>query len=221
MANTPRAGARGQTGQGGQRGQGAPKQQPSGTTSVASLAGSRLYQRHVNEVKPALQREFNYANVMQVPALSKIVINIGMGEAIQNAKAMDNAVRDLADITGQRPVVTRAKRSVASFKLREGMAIGCMVTLRGRRMYDFLEKLANVALPRLRDFQGISGDSFDGRGNYTLGLREQLVFPEINYDRVDKVRGMEITIVTTARTDEEGRRLLSLLGMPFRTRAAR
>ena len=216
MANTPRAGARGQS---GQRGQGAPKQQPSGTTGVASLVGSRLHQRYVNEVKPALQREFNYANVMQVPALSKIVINIGMGEAIQNAKAMDNAVRDLADIAGQRPVVTRAKRSVASFKLREGMAIGCMVTLRGRRMYDFLEKLANVALPRLRDFQGISGDSFDGRGNYTLGLREQLVFPEINYDRVDKVRGMEITIVTTARTDEEGRRLLSLLGMPFRTKA--
>ncbi len=215
MANTPRAGARGQSGRS------APKQQPSGAAGANSLSASRLHEKYVNDVKPALQREFNYANVMQIPALSKIVINIGMGEAIQNAKAMDNAVRDLAEITGQRPVVTRAKRSVASFKLREGMAIGCMVTLRGRRMYDFLDKLVNVALPRLRDFQGISADSFDGRGNYTLGLREQLVFPEINYDRVDKVRGMEITIVTTSRTDEEGRRLLSLLGMPFRTRAAR
>jgi large subunit ribosomal protein L5 len=165
---------------------------------------------------PALQKEFGYSNVMQVPSLHKVVINIGMGEAIQNAKAMDNAVRDLSDITGQRPVVTRAKRSVAAFKLREGMQIGCMVTLRGQRMYDFLDKLVNVALPRLRDFQGVSADSFDGRGNYTLGIREQLVFPEINYDRIDKVRGMEITVVTTARTDEEGRRLLRLLGMPFK-----
>jgi large subunit ribosomal protein L5 len=165
---------------------------------------------------PALTKEFSYDNVMQVPRLHKVVINIGMGEALQNAKAMDNAVRDLSDITGQRPVVTRAKRSVAAFKLREGNAIGCMVTLRGRRMYDFLDKLVNVALPRLRDFQGVSADSFDGRGNYTLGIREQLVFPEINYDQVDKVRGMEITIVTTAPTDEEGRRLLKLLGMPFK-----
>jgi large subunit ribosomal protein L5 len=178
----------------------------------------RLQQRYGNEVVPALQKEFGYDNVMQVPRLAKVVINIGMGEAIQNAKAMDNAVRDLTDITGQRPVVTRAKRSVAAFKLREGMAIGCMVTLRGRRMYDFLDKLVNVALPRLRDFQGVSTDAFDGRGNYTLGIREQLVFPEINYDRIDKVRGMEITIVTTARTDEEGRRLLRLLGMPFRNK---
>jgi large subunit ribosomal protein L5 len=153
---------------------------------------------------------------MQVPGLHKVVINIGMGEALQNAKAMDNAVRDLTEITGQRPVVTRAKHSVAAFKLREGNAIGCMVTLRGRRMFDFLDKLINVALPRLRDFQGVSADSFDGRGNYTLGIREQLVFPEINYDQVDKVRGMEITIVTTAHTDEEGRRLLKLLGMPFK-----
>jgi large subunit ribosomal protein L5 len=175
-----------------------------------------LQQKYNNEVLPALQKEFNYDNVMQVPALHKVVINIGMGEAIQNAKAMENAVRDLADITGQRPVVTKAKRSVAAFKLREGMSIGCMVTLRGRRMYDFLDKLINVALPRLRDFQGVSADSFDGRGNYTLGIREQLVFPEINYDKIDKVRGMEITVVTTARTDEEGRRLLRLLGMPFK-----
>ena len=176
----------------------------------------RLQEKYRQEVLPALQKEFGFTNVMQVPALHKVVINIGMGEAIQNAKAMDNAVRDLADITGQRPVVTRAKRSVAAFKLREGMPIGCMVTLRGRHMYDFLDKLINVALPRLRDFQGISGDAFDGRGTYTLGIREQLVFPEINYDKIDKVRGMEITVVTTARTDEQGRRLLSMLGMPFK-----
>jgi large subunit ribosomal protein L5 len=153
---------------------------------------------------------------MQVPAVNKVVVNIGMGEAIQNAKAMDAAVADLAAITGQRPVITRAKRSVAAFKLREGMQIGCMVTLRGDRMYQFLDKLMNVALPRLRDFQGVSPEAFDGRGNYTLGLREQLVFPEIDYDKVDKVRGMEVSIVTTARTDEEGRRLLRLMGMPFK-----
>ncbi|MGH2485578.1 MAG: 50S ribosomal protein L5 [Ktedonobacterales bacterium] len=182
------------------------------------LQTPRLREKYRQEVMPALQKEFGFANVMQIPALHKVVINIGMGEAIQNAKAMDNAVRDLADITGQRPVVTKAKRSVAAFKLREGMPIGCMVTLRGRHMYDFLDKLVNVALPRLRDFQGISGDAFDGRGNYTLGIREQLVFPEISYDKIDKVRGMEITVVTTARTDEEGRRLLGLLGMPFKTK---
>lgn len=176
----------------------------------------RLQQRYQNEVMPALQKEFGYTNVMEVPALHKVVINIGMGEALQDAKRMDNAVRDITDITGQRPVVTKAKRSVATFKVREGQSIGCMVTLRGRRMYDFLDKLMNVALPRLRDFQGVSADSFDGRGNYTLGLREQLVFPEVDYDKVDKVRGMEITIVTTARTDEEGRRLLRLLGMPLK-----
>ncbi|MGZ3598745.1 MAG: 50S ribosomal protein L5 [Ktedonobacterales bacterium] len=186
------------------------------SAQTATPATPGLQQRYNNEVLPALQKEFNYDNVMQVPALHKVVINIGMGEAIQNAKAMENAVRDLTDITGQRPVVTKAKRSVAAFKLREGMPIGAMVTLRGRRMYDFLDKLINVALPRLRDFQGVSADSFDGRGNYTLGIREQLVFPEINYDKIDKVRGMEITIVTTARTDEEGRRLLRLLGMPFK-----
>jgi large subunit ribosomal protein L5 len=153
---------------------------------------------------------------MQVPTINKVVVNIGMGEAIQNAKAMDAAVADLAAITGQRPVITRAKRSVAAFKLREGMQIGCMVTLRGDRMYQFLDKLMNVALPRLRDFQGVSPEAFDGRGNYTLGLREQLVFPEIDYDKVDKVRGMEVSIVTTARTDEEGRRLLRMMGMPFK-----
>jgi len=177
---------------------------------------SRLKEKYQKEVVPTLQKEFDYNNPMQVPTVHKVVVNIGMGEAIQNAKAMDAAVSDLASITGQRPVITRAKRSVAAFKLREGMQIGCMVTLRGDRMYYFLDKLINVALPRLRDFQGISPEAFDGRGNYTLGLREQLVFPEIDYDKVDKVRGMEVSIVTTARTDEEGRRLLKLMGMPFK-----
>lgn len=181
------------------------------------MATPRLKEKYRQEVLPALQKEFNYSNVMQVPKVHKVVINIGMGEALQNAKAMDNAVRDLTDITGQKPVVTKAKRSVAAFKLREGNSIGCMVTLRGDRMFYFLDKLMNVALPRLRDFQGISPDAFDGRGNYTLGIREQLVFPEVDYDKVDKVRGMEITVVTTARTDEEGRRLLKLMGMPFRS----
>ena len=177
---------------------------------------SRLRDKYRDEVVPSLRKDFNYINPMQVPTISKVVVNIGMGEVIQNAKAMDAAVSDLATITGQRPVITRAKKSVAAFKLREGMQIGCMVTLRGERMYQFLDKLINVALPRIRDFQGISPEAFDGRGNYTLGLREQLVFPEIDYDKIDKVRGMEISIVTTAHTDEEGRRLLSLMGMPFR-----
>ena len=175
-----------------------------------------LKERYRQEVVPSLHKEFNYKNPMQVPTLHKVVINIGMGEVIQNSKAMDAAVADLTAITGQRPVITRAKKSVAAFKLREGMPIGCMVTLRGDRMYYFLDKLINVALPRIRDFQGISPDAFDGRGNYTLGLREQLVFPEIDYDKVDKLRGMEISIVTTARSDQEGRRLLALLGMPFK-----
>lgn len=177
---------------------------------------SQMKEKYLKEVVPALRKEFNYGNPMQVPSVHKVVVNIGMGEAIQNAKAMDAAVADLSTITGQRPVITRAKRSVAAFKLREGMQIGCMVTLRGARMYYFLDKLMNVALPRIRDFQGISAEAFDGRGNYTLGLREQLVFPEIDYDKVDKVRGMEISIVTTARTDEEARRLLKLMGMPFK-----
>jgi large subunit ribosomal protein L5 len=184
-----------------------------------AVATSRLKEKYKNEIAPALHKEFGYDNVMRIPRVEKVVINIGMGEAIQNAKAMDNAVRDVTDITGQKPVITRAKRSVAAFKLRQGMAIGVMVTLRDQRMWDFLDRLMNAALPRLRDFQGISPDAFDGRGNYTLGIREQLVFPEIDYDKVDKVRGMEITIVTTARTDEEGRRLLKLLGMPFRGKA--
>ncbi|MBV9688486.1 MAG: 50S ribosomal protein L5 [Ktedonobacteraceae bacterium] len=177
---------------------------------------SRLKEKYRQEVVPALQQEFNYKNPMQVPSIHKVVVNIGMGEAIQNSKAMDSAVADLTAITGQRPVITRAKRSVAAFKLREGMQIGCMVTLRSERMYQFLDKLMNIALPRLRDFQGVSAEAFDGRGNYTLGLREQLVFPEIDYDKVDKVRGMEVCIVTTARTDQEGQRLLRLMGMPFK-----
>ena len=175
-----------------------------------------LKERYRQEVAPSLRKEFGYENPMQVPTLHKVVINIGMGEVIQNSKAMDAAVADLTAITGQRPVITRAKKSVAAFKLREGMPIGCMVTLRGDRMYYFLDKLINVALPRIRDFQGISSDAFDGRGNYTLGLREQLVFPEIDYDKIDKLRGMEISIVTTAHSDQEGRRLLALLGMPFK-----
>ncbi|HUY75129.1 MAG TPA: 50S ribosomal protein L5 [Ktedonobacterales bacterium] len=195
---------------------------PSASATTGAPSGPvvppRLRERYFKEIVPALEEEFHYGNVMRVPGLHKIVINIGMGEAVQTPKAMDNAVRDLSEITGQRPVVTRAKRSVAAFKLREGMPIGAMVTLRGQRMYDFLDRLVNVALPRLRDFQGVSTDAFDGRGNYTLGIREQLVFPEIDYDKIDKVRGMEITIVTTARTDEEGRRLLRLLGMPFRNK---
>ncbi len=160
-------------------------------------------------------KEFGYGNVMQVPRVEKIVVNVGMGEALDNPKALDFAVQDLARITGQRPVVTRARRSIAGFKLRAGRAIGVKVTLRGERMWAFLDRLCNVALPRQRDFRGVP-ESFDGRGNYTLGLREQLVFPEINYDQIDKIRGLEISIVTSARTDEEGRRLLELLGMPFR-----
>src|SRR5579883_2611973 len=182
----------------------------------SSKMASDLKVKYAQEVVPALQKEFSYKNPMQVPTINKVVVNIGMGEVIQNAKAMDAAVADLAAITGQRPVITRAKKSVAAFKLREGMQIGCMVTLRGERMYYFLDKLVNVALPRIRDFQGVSSEAFDGRGNYTLGIREQLVFPEVDYDKIDKVRGMEISIVTTARTDEEGRALLKLMGMPFK-----
>ena len=161
-------------------------------------------------------REFSYGNLMQVPALHKVVLNIGMGEATSNPKALDAAVKDLTAIAGQKPVVKRAKKSVANFKLRAGNPIGIMVTLRGKRMYQFVDKLCTVSLPRQRDFQGISGDAFDGRGNYTLGLKEQLVFPEIEYDKVDKVRGLEISIVTTAKTDQEGKRLLKLMGMPFK-----
>ena len=171
---------------------------------------------HIKEAIPELMTKFGYSNVMQVPKLKKIVLNIGLGEAIQNPKALEAAEKDLVAISGQHPVVTRAKKPIASFKLRAGMPIGMMVTLRGRRMYDFFERLVNASLPRIRDFQGLPGNSLDGRGNYTLGLKEQIVFPEIDYDKVDKVRGLEISIVTTAHTDTEGKRLLEMMGMPFR-----
>ena len=176
---------------------------------------ARMRDKYREEVLPALMKEFEYGNVMQAPKLTKIVVNIGLGEAVQNAKAIDAAVGDLAAITGQRPVVTRAKKSIAAYKLREGMPIGAMVTLRGQRMYEFVDRLQSVALARIRDFRGISPNSFDGRGNYTLGLREQLIFPEVEYDKIDKTRGLEVTFVSTAKTDEEGRKLLELLGMPF------
>lgn len=175
-----------------------------------------LKERYKQEISPSLMKRFDYTSPMQVPKLEKVVINMGVGEAVQNAKVLDGAVEDLAQISGQKPVVTRAKKSIAGFKLREGMPIGAKVTLRGERMYDFLDKLINVALPRVRDFRGISPKAFDGRGNYTLGLKEQLVFPEIEYDKVDKVRGMDVVIVTTADTDEEARELLTQMGMPFR-----
>ena len=174
-----------------------------------------LKKQYADEVVPDLIKEFEYSSVMQVPRVTKIVVNVGLGEALDNAKAIEFAVNDITAITGQKPVLTKAKNSIASFKLREGRVIGLKVTLRGERMWAFLTRLIHVALPRTRDFQGISPDSFDGRGNYTLGLREQLIFPEINYDRIDKIRGMEVSIVTTAQQDEEGRRLLSMLGMPF------
>ncbi len=176
---------------------------------------ARLRDRYREEMVPALMQEFSYKNVMQVPKLEKIVINIGLGEAVQNARAIDAAVGDLTAITGQKPVVTKAKKSIAAFKLRQGMPIGAMVTLRGPRMYEFLDRLTQITLPRIRDFRGVSPNSFDGRGNYTLGLREQLAFPEIDYDRIDKTRGLEMSFVTTARNDEEGHRLLTMLGMPF------
>ncbi len=178
----------------------------------------RLKERYFKQVVPMMMKEFGYKNIMEVPRLVKVVVNVGVGEAIQNPKALDATVRDIATITGQKPIITRAKKSIAGFKLRAGMPIGVKVTLRGDRMYYFLDRLFNVALPRQRDFKGVSPDAFDGRGNYTLGLREQLVWPEIDYSSIDKVRGMEITIVTTAETDEEARRLLELLGMPFRRR---
>jgi large subunit ribosomal protein L5 len=165
---------------------------------------------------PALMKRFNYKNRMEVPKLEKIVINMGLGEAIQNIKILDSAAQEISQITGQKPVITKSKKSIAQFKLRTGMPIGCMVTLRKERMYEFFNRLVNVALPRVRDFKGLSGKSFDGRGNYALGIREQLIFPEIHYDKIDKVKGMNIVIVTTAKTDEEGKELLKLLGMPFR-----
>lgn len=177
---------------------------------------AKLKEVYQEKVVPALMKRFNYKNRMEVPKLEKIVINMGLGEAIQNIKILDSAAQELSQITGQKPVITKSKKSIAQFKLRTGMPIGCMVTLRKERMYEFFNRLVNVALPRVRDFKGISGKSFDGRGNYALGIREQLIFPEIHYDKIDKVKGMNIVIVTTAKTDEEGKELLRLLGMPFR-----
>jgi len=179
---------------------------------------ARLKEYYLKEVVPALMAKFNYKNVMQVPKLVKITVNMGVGEAVQNVKVLDGAVADLAQITGQKPVVTRAKKSVAGFKIREGMPIGCKVDLRGERMYEFFDRLVNIALPRVRDFRGVSPTSFDGRGNYTLGLKEQLIFPEIDYDKIDKIRGMDVVIVTSAKTDEEAKELLALMGMPFRNK---
>ena len=176
-----------------------------------------IIERYKETVVPALMKKFGYKNIMQVPKLEKIVVNMGLGEAIQNIKVIDTSLEELMTITGQKPVVTRAKRSIAQFKLRAGMPIGCMVTVRKKRMYEFFNRLVNVALPRVRDFKGVSNKAFDGRGNYTLGIREQIVFPEINYDKIDKIRGMNVVIVTTAKTDEEGKELLALLGMPFRS----
>ena len=177
---------------------------------------SRLKDLYSNEIKDAMVKKFGYKNVMQIPKLDKIVINMGVGEAKENAKVLDTAIKDLETITGQKAVVTRAKKSVANFKLREGMPIGCKVTLRGEKMYEFKDRLVNLALPRVRDFRGVNPDAFDGRGNYALGIKEQLIFPEIEYDKVDKVRGMDIIFVTTAETDEEARELLTLFGMPFK-----
>jgi large subunit ribosomal protein L5 len=177
---------------------------------------NRLQEKYQNSVRAELQNQFSYKSSMQIPKVEKIVINMGCGDAVANAKVLDDAVEELATITGQKPIITKAKKSIANFKLREGMPIGCKVTLRGTRMYEFLDKLVSIALPRVRDFHGINGNAFDGRGNYTLGVKEQLIFPEINFDKIKKVRGMDIVIVTTANTDEEGRALLSLMGMPFK-----
>ena len=175
----------------------------------------RLKEMYQEQVSPALKEQFRYENVMEIPRVTKIVVNIGMGEALTDANALDKAADDVATITGQKPIINRAKRSIANFRLREGNPIGVSATLRGSRMYEFLDRLVTAALPRIRDFQGLNPNAFDGRGNYSLGIREQLIFPEIDYDKVDKVRGMQVTIVTTARNDEEGRRLLELMGMPF------
>ncbi|ACV61251.1 ribosomal protein L5 [Desulfofarcimen acetoxidans DSM 771] len=176
----------------------------------------RLKDKYNNEIVSAMQNKFGYKNIMEVPKLEKVVVNMGVGEAAQNSKAIDAAVGDMVKITGQKPIVTKAKKSIAAFKLRAGMPIGCKTTLRGERMYEFADKLVSIVLPRVRDFRGVSPKSFDGRGNYTLGLREQIIFPEIEYDKVDKIRGMDIIFVTTAKTDEEGRELLRLMGMPFK-----
>ena len=177
---------------------------------------SRLQEKYSNEVIPALMEKFQYKNIMEVPKLEKVVLNVGIGEARENPKALEKAVEEITAITGQKPIVTKAKKSIANFKVREGMSVGIKVTLRGQKMYDFLDKLMNIALPRVRDFRGVSSTSFDGRGNYALGVKEQLIFPEIEYDKVDQIRGMDIIIVTTANTDEEAKEFLTLMGMPFR-----
>lgn len=179
------------------------------------MANPRLKDRYLNEVVPAMKEAFQYANAMQVPRLQKVVLNIGLGEALTNARALEGAATDLTAIAGQHPVITRAKRSIAQFRVREGQAIGMMVTLRQQRMWDFTDRLVSTALPRIRDFHGVSANGFDGRGNYNLGLREQIIFPEIEYDKIDRIRGMQVSVVTTAKTDEEARRLLELLGFPF------
>jgi len=176
----------------------------------------RLRKKYKDEIIPQLMKEFSFRNVMQVPKLDRVVINMGLGEAVQNAKVIESAVEELTAITGRKPIITRAKKSIATFKLREGMPIGVMVTLRGEQMYDFVDRLVSLALPRTRDFKGVSPKAFDGRGNYTLGIREQIVFPEVNYDKIDRIKGMNVTFVTTAETDEQGRALLKSLGMPFR-----
>lgn len=174
-----------------------------------------LKEKYLNEIKPTLYKELNYKNIMEIPKISKVIVNMGVGEALQNPKVLDSANNDLTQISGQKPLITRAKKSIAGFKLRKGMAIGCRVTLRGNRMYEFLDRLLNVALPRIRDFKGVSDKSFDGRGNFNFGLKEQVIFPEIDYDKIDKLRGMDVTIVTTAKTDKEAQALLTKFGMPF------
>ncbi len=178
---------------------------------------ARLREKYQNEIAPKLSQQFGYKSPMQIPKITKVVLNMGLGEAIQNIKILDSAAAELAQIAGQKPVITRARQSIAAFKLRKGMPIGCMVTLRGDRMYEFLDKLVNIALPRVRDFRGVSSKAFDGRGNYTLGIKEHIIFPEIDYDKIDKIKGMNITVVTTAKTDAETRELLTLMGMPFRS----
>lgn len=210
-AQEQKGGAKAEKGQGAAKGKG--KEQKA---EVRAHVPARLLVNYRKDIVPTLMREFGYSNLMQVPQVKKVIVNIGVGEALTNAKALDGAVKDMTSIAGQKPIVQKARKSIATFKLREGNAIGVKVTLRGERMYYFLDRLMNIALPRTRDFRGVSRDAFDGRGNYTLGLREQLIWPEIDYDAIDKVRGMEITIVTSAHTDDEARRLLQLLGMPFR-----
>ena len=200
----------------GKAGKGAPKKGSKLKGTPPRGEPSRLRARYLEEIAPQLRKEFNYKNPMQVPRLSKVVVNMGLGDAIQDGKVLDSSAEELGILTGQKPVITKARKSIAAFKLREGMSIGARVTLRGDRMYEFLDRLMNIALPRVRDFRGISGKSFDGRGNFALGIREQVIFPEIDYDKVDKIRGLGVSVVTTARTDEEGKALLKCLGMPFR-----